>query len=63
GAFYWPVLNSPLPFRWKKCGMSAYRTCIGELFRGALVSCVCVRKTGSTFSAAENSLRIPLAWP
>ncbi|CAM9876688.1 unnamed protein product [Ectocarpus sp. 8 AP-2014] len=63
GGVYWPVSNSPLSFRWNKCGMSACRTCVGELFRGTSVSCVCVRKTSSTFSAVENSLRIPLAWP
>ncbi|CAM9921281.1 unnamed protein product [Ectocarpus sp. 8 AP-2014] len=61
GGVYWPVSNSPLPFRWNKCGMSACSTCVGELFTS--VSCVCVRKTSRTLSAVENSLRIPLAWP
>ncbi|CAN0445496.1 unnamed protein product, partial [Ectocarpus sp. 12 AP-2014] len=36
GGVYRPVLNSPLPFRWNKCGMSANRTCVGELLRGTI---------------------------
>ncbi|CAM9479596.1 unnamed protein product, partial [Ectocarpus sp. 13 AM-2016] len=39
-------LNSPVPFRWNKCGMSAYRTCVSELFRGTIYhACAYERQT------------------